>query len=142
MTRTLDWVVAGGYAGLGAWILAPLACFIFKAVSDGRAFAARRWKGLAFYCALLLVAVPPFIIMTVTKDSSAATFGFVLVSLTLFSSPALCWMMLLDKSAISDAAARACLRCGYDLTGNTSGICPECGQDVPDRQRRGLNRPR
>jgi hypothetical protein len=21
-----------------------------------------------------------------------------------------------------------CLRCGYDLTGNTSGRCPECGE--------------
>ncbi len=21
-------------------------------------------------------------------------------------------------------------RCGYDLTGNTSGVCPECGADV------------
>ncbi|HEY3241813.1 MAG TPA: hypothetical protein VGM03_00550 [Phycisphaerae bacterium] len=20
-----------------------------------------------------------------------------------------------------------CQRCGYDLTGNTSGVCPECG---------------
>jgi hypothetical protein len=24
-----------------------------------------------------------------------------------------------------------CLRCGYDLTGNVSGICPECGHLVP-----------
>ena len=23
-----------------------------------------------------------------------------------------------------------CLRCGYDLTGNTSGVCPECGDKV------------
>jgi hypothetical protein len=23
-----------------------------------------------------------------------------------------------------------CRRCGYDLTGNASGICPECGQKV------------
>jgi hypothetical protein len=23
-----------------------------------------------------------------------------------------------------------CIRCGYDLTGNTSGICPECGTRV------------
>ena len=23
----------------------------------------------------------------------------------------------------------ACVRCGYDLTGNTSGRCPECGAD-------------
>lgn len=24
----------------------------------------------------------------------------------------------------------ACLNCGYNLTGNTSGICPECGANV------------
>ena len=24
-----------------------------------------------------------------------------------------------------------CLNCGYQLTGNTSGICPECGEQVP-----------
>ena len=24
-----------------------------------------------------------------------------------------------------------CQSCGYDLTGNTSGVCPECGTDVP-----------
>jgi len=25
-----------------------------------------------------------------------------------------------------------CRRCGYDLTGNTSGICPECGKLIGD----------
>lgn len=30
-----------------------------------------------------------------------------------------------------------CKRCGYDLTGNMSGICPECGRSVPS----GANRP-
>jgi hypothetical protein len=25
-----------------------------------------------------------------------------------------------------------CGRCGYDLTGNVSGICPECGTPIPD----------
>jgi hypothetical protein len=24
-----------------------------------------------------------------------------------------------------------CLHCGYNLTGNTSGVCPECGTPVP-----------
>ena len=24
-----------------------------------------------------------------------------------------------------------CRSCGYDLTGNTSGVCPECGSDAP-----------
>ena len=23
-----------------------------------------------------------------------------------------------------------CLKCGYDLTGNVSGVCPECGTEV------------
>ena len=23
-----------------------------------------------------------------------------------------------------------CLHCGYDLTGNTSGLCPECGERI------------
>jgi hypothetical protein len=26
--------------------------------------------------------------------------------------------------------ARGCLGCGYDLTGNISGVCPECGAAV------------
>jgi hypothetical protein len=25
-----------------------------------------------------------------------------------------------------------CQNCGYDLTGNVSGVCPECGTAVPD----------
>jgi len=28
-----------------------------------------------------------------------------------------------------------CQRCGYDLTGNVSGICPECGAGIPDNSR-------
>jgi len=29
--------------------------------------------------------------------------------------------------------ASHCLNCGYDLTGNVSGICPECGTAIQDR---------
>jgi hypothetical protein len=31
-----------------------------------------------------------------------------------------------------------CDVCGYDLTGNTSGICPECGTPLPEAQRASL----
>ncbi len=27
-----------------------------------------------------------------------------------------------------------CKKCGYDLTGNVSGVCPECGEMVPPQQ--------
>ena len=30
-----------------------------------------------------------------------------------------------------------CLRCGYHLGGNVSGVCPECGQPVPAQKRSG-----
>ena len=27
-----------------------------------------------------------------------------------------------------------CVGCGYDLTGNASGVCPECGSNEPRRE--------
>src|SRR5688500_10095318 len=35
--------------------------------------------------------------------------------------------------AIRPGAAGRCLACGYDLTGNVSGTCPECGTAIPAR---------
>jgi len=32
-----------------------------------------------------------------------------------------------------------CLKCGYNLRGNVSGRCPECGSALPDEQRRALS---
>ncbi len=31
-----------------------------------------------------------------------------------------------------ESTAPLCLKCDYNLTGNVSGICPECGEPVPD----------
>lgn len=32
-----------------------------------------------------------------------------------------------DMRVDNRAMLNQCLRCGYNLTGNTSGVCPECG---------------
>ena len=37
------------------------------------------------------------------------------------------WLWHRDRRRIRPGC---CLRCGYDLTGNTSGVCPECGDKV------------
>ena len=39
-------------------------------------------------------------------------------------------LLPVDPSAMA-AAWRVCQGCGYDLTGNESGICPECGRPTP-----------
>ncbi len=38
------------------------------------------------------------------------------------------WLWHRDRRRIP---AGHCLRCGYDLTGNTSGVCSECGEKLP-----------
>ena len=45
-------------------------------------------------------------------------------------------VLLLSVAALARALGRrkcpgCCHKCGYDLTGNVSGICPECGTPVP-----------
>ena len=51
------------------------------------------------------------------------------------------WVVLRSLRVLSDGRLREpkpkhvlgrCLDCGYNLTGNVSGICPECGTPVPD----------
>ena len=39
---------------------------------------------------------------------------------------------LFDAVAL-ERAPGYCIRCGYNLTGNTSGICPECGEAIAPR---------
>ena len=51
------------------------------------------------------------------------------------------WLFVLPMLAIvffvwrwRDLPAHACLRCGYDTTGNVSGRCPECGTEIVRRE--------
>lgn len=34
------------------------------------------------------------------------------------------------RVSLSHMGHPCCVACGYDLTGNVSGVCPECGTDV------------
>ena len=43
------------------------------------------------------------------------------------------WPMVRQRERERLAKAGRCARCGYDLTGNTSGICPECGTTVSQK---------
>jgi len=44
------------------------------------------------------------------------------------------WRGLPDSAVARLVGVNYCRGCGYDLTGNKSGVCPECGRDVLARQ--------
>jgi hypothetical protein len=42
-----------------------------------------------------------------------------------------CWRVLSGFNRSRQIAGSLCVACNYNLTGNTSGTCPECGTSVP-----------
>ena len=75
-------------------------------------------------------------------DSSVFPFH-VSIAVTIWTLPVLVAALLLyDRWARLSiyATIDRCRNCGYDLTGNVSGRCPECGERVPSGLRRTLQR--
>ncbi len=58
--------------------------------------------------------------------------GTVLTVLSLLVAFRLCRKRIRNKlrQALSKRGYPICETCGYNLTGNTSGTCPECGTDI------------
>eukprot|EP00752_Nemacystus_decipiens_P017351 g15547.t1 len=46
----------------------------------------------------------------------------------------------LARTLLPKRGPNDCLACGYDLTGNTSGVCPECGAEASDAPSRDASR--
>ena len=45
-----------------------------------------------------------------------------------------CSLLLLRRASKRECIVEICDRCEYQLTGNRSGICPECGNTIPSDQ--------
>ena len=50
--------------------------------------------------------------------------------LLILGGAVIAWLWRRDRMVIPGT----CTQCRYDLTGNTSGVCPECGLSVPPKQ--------
>lgn len=61
--------------------------------------------------------------------------------LLLVTSLFLLGRLKLHSDADADSDYPLCLACGYNLTGNTSGCCPECGSPIPEATKRRLLSP-
>ena len=101
----------------------------------------------AFFAAAYLVTSSPYDTQPFLRSAGqfAAFLCIVLVAVCFFAS--IYWVMYLLITVERRRSARGlCRSCGYSLTGNVSGVCPECGtpvanQDdgVPEREPRPLN---
>src|SRR5262249_35007773 len=102
-----------------SWIFAAaMTAFIFWLVTEGMHLVAgqmfaRQWEQ---WCVWL--QAPP--------GNQMSVFTAAALSLSAFLAYALRALALRSRAEELQAAGK-CATCTYDLTGNTSGICPECG---------------
>lgn len=99
----------------------------------------KRWWQLSLVYSGTMFAVP-YLIMTLDKSVSLVNLNnrpWLLVALLLLNSAiiplALAGAWLASKRRRRQNVCREfqlCLTCGYDLTGNESGFCPECGKPI------------
>jgi len=89
-----------------------------------------KWTGAVLSLYLLAVWIYALVITvnaTPGTGANAALLRLIFVAfLLLFVSLPTAWLWRRDRS--SRIRPGCCLRCGYNLTGNTSGVCSECGE--------------
>jgi hypothetical protein len=131
LTEAIRRSIAGWWSGLGIWTWTAL---VLAAV----VFRQRLW--LVLLELSLAVAV-------VTTTAWLVAPNYALSWQGIFSNDMLAVgavMLLLNAGLIMlpvsrrQSDPRLCTRCGYDLTGNLSGTCPECGTLVTEAQTRWL----
>lgn len=75
----------------------------------------KKWYRLASGVSLLSIFLPMFVLIALTLGGLA---------------------FLAEPTRHATSQRGRCLSCGYNLTGNLSGTCPECGTPVPAKATR------
>lgn len=106
--------------------MCPLIGFAIGCGRGGRSFVGRTWRWLEAYYAAVVISLflplfnGPFFVSAVCFVLTAGPLvGVVLVAES-----------FVHARRVSAAPAPLCEACGYNLTGNVSGICPECGRPI------------
>jgi hypothetical protein len=114
--------------------LTPLGALVVGTLRKGRRYLRRHWYFVAGYYALETALMMGMFcwsrIVPWPHEQPVplmCTFGVVAI----LGGPILGLILIARISAASRYPDGACQKCGYDLTGNVSGRCPECGAAVP-----------
>jgi hypothetical protein len=153
--RAAKYLTALGWVSLLGLNLGGLLWLWLAARVRARSNGARRWA-----IALLAVHAAMFIAVAVlaqlrpqqttfrifgnaTHLPPVLVMGIGLVAAAVFVLP-LVWLSAPGtreacRSATMEPWAARCERCSYDLTGNVSGVCPECGTEILKSAAESLN---
>ncbi len=119
-------------AAVAFWLSLPFVAFVFGGLRWGGLYVRRRFVRLIAYVATLLLAA---VFLAVSNES-----GLLCVGLPVFFGTPLCFAVVLAApGGWRRYPVGRCQSCGYDLTGNASGVCSECG--TPTDAERPLNAP-
>ncbi len=119
--------------------LLPAACvllslFYVRDVSRGLQFNGLVSRFLLIACLYPLIPMLRTVTMTLSYSATSATLSWFL-SLTVETLSATIWLLTLlylrrFGRKLACLLASKCPHCDYDLTGNVSGVCPECGTKI------------
>lgn len=128
----------GAYAGLGAFCLFPVMVWIaswasgivLSVLSDRKHTAVKSLLGApALY--IVLTAVVGSTVYD-ASDLRRADFWAVVLLVFIPSWPLTFWGLRRHRKLRDSAEDSVCAKCNYNLTGNVSGICPECGTPIQE----------
>lgn len=117
---------------------------VFCAQAKRRRFVERRWFAITAGMAGFFIAVLPTIWLTIDSrfyrwvanitgsDDAALVVALVLIAVVPAMGALLTHGMIAGPlRRISLRKPKVCSNCTYNLTGNVSGVCPECGKPTP-----------
>lgn len=112
-------------------LLAPTAGFGFGFLRGGRSFLARERSSylrmMGWLTALLVVWIAPmaYVLVYHGRQYEGVALAVLPLGLLLFITSLLIGTEYARSGSVPERGH--CRRCGYNLHGNVSGICPECG---------------
>lgn len=113
----------------------------FRRLIVGPGFIRKQWRCGNCNALLESAMIARIVICVLAGTSSAALLGWV-VSVKLspygfvaFSVLAVLYGLYYNPVVVVEVDHIVCVRCRYDLHGNTSGACPECGTHIGGQER-------
>ena len=104
-----------------------------------KAMSSRRWWAIGLSFCIVIIYCLALALMFQFMDRSTVYYpflpGLMMLLVPLFFMTLARWFFRRPiqrslREQLAESGIPVCIQCGYDLTGNESGVCPECGERI------------